>query len=64
MAGNVTSSAPQDQEEESPTQEYWDKIKPDVFRLYIKGDKSRNIKGANLKHTMAEIQRLHGLEGG
>ena len=63
MVGNVTSSILQDQEGDPPTQEYWDKIKPDVFRIYIEGDKSGNIKPANLEDTRAEIQRLHGLQG-
>jgi hypothetical protein len=61
MVGNVTFSTLQDQAGEPPTQEYWDKIKPDVFRIYIEGDKSGNIKPANLKATRAEIQRTHGL---
>jgi hypothetical protein len=61
MAGNITSSTLQ--EREPPTQEYWDKIKSDVFRIYMEGDKTRNIKPAYLEDTMAEIQRLHGLQG-
>ncbi|PMD63245.1 uncharacterized protein K444DRAFT_626980 [Hyaloscypha bicolor E] len=63
MVGNVTTSTLQDHAGEPPTQEYWDKIKPDVFRIYIEGDKSGNIKPANLEDTMAEIQRSHGLQG-
>jgi len=29
----------------------------------MEGDKTRNIKPAYLEDTMAEIQRLHGLQG-
>lgn len=61
MASNIASLTLQ--EREPPTQEYWEKIKSDVFRIYMEGDKTRNIKPAYLEDTMAEIQRLHGLQG-
>jgi hypothetical protein len=60
MAGNIAYSTIQ--EREPPTQEYWDRIQSDVIRIYL-GDPTRNIKPAKLEKTMAEIQRLHGLQG-